>query len=635
MDNRIKKLLCGCSVTLLAIGVCLGVKETEICRADKNAVENFSAGYLNIGSVSKVYAVTAVMQLVDRGKVDLDAPVVNYITDFKMADERYKKITVRMLMNHTSGLMGSAYSEIFLFDEMNSDYHDRLLSLLQNEHLKSEPGEFNCYCNDGFTLLEILTERVSNMTFTEYLEENICKPLSLNNTGTMWNLDAKSQVPVYANGNVRLDPECGQALGAGGVVSNAGDVCTFGSAFFKDENVLLSENAKDLMAENNRAGVSHENFGLGWDEVVKKDYADAGVKVMSKGGDTFFQNASLVVAPDEKISVAVLSSGGSSGIDEDMALNILDIALYEQGIVVEHPEKDVPELLDTVPDKYISYEGLYADSQKTVNISFPDKHYMLVSSVTANDEFEQQYMYSENGEFVAMKGDVASKTATPQKPLQTIYFEEKDGQVYVSDSVMGYLLYKTSEKNVEDKVQNAWDKRDDVTYYYVNGSASDENYLIENYHVTLHTCEAAKGYVNGYVMKDEDHAGFETILPGTGSRDLSNVRVETSDGKEYLCMDEYNYRYISEENIPVLDENTTSVNLKTGEAAWFKIDGVKNAVLHLDIPEIAAVNVYDKYGSLRYSSHMNRYGNNVPLPEYGMIVFIGQTGEKVNFTITD
>ncbi|MCT6816940.1 MAG: beta-lactamase family protein, partial [Lysinibacillus fusiformis] len=57
-----------------------------------------------IGSVSKIYTTAAVMKLVDEGKVDLDVPVVHYIPDFQMKDERYKRITPRMLLNHSSGL---------------------------------------------------------------------------------------------------------------------------------------------------------------------------------------------------------------------------------------------------------------------------------------------------------------------------------------------------------------------------------------------------------------------------------------------------------------------------------------------------------------------------------------------------
>ena len=59
------------------------------------------------GSVSKIYTTVAVMQLAEAGKLELDTPVVKYLPAFKMADPRYKDITVRMLLNHSSGLMGS------------------------------------------------------------------------------------------------------------------------------------------------------------------------------------------------------------------------------------------------------------------------------------------------------------------------------------------------------------------------------------------------------------------------------------------------------------------------------------------------------------------------------------------------
>ena len=64
-----------------------------------------------VGSVSKIYSTAAVMRLADEGKVMLDAPVTDYIPEFRMVDPRYRDITVRMLMDHTSGLMGSVYAE--------------------------------------------------------------------------------------------------------------------------------------------------------------------------------------------------------------------------------------------------------------------------------------------------------------------------------------------------------------------------------------------------------------------------------------------------------------------------------------------------------------------------------------------
>ena len=67
------------------------------------------------GSVSKIYTTVAVMQLAEDGKVSLDAPVTRYLPDFKMADERYKDITVRMLLNHSSGILGTGLSDAMLF----------------------------------------------------------------------------------------------------------------------------------------------------------------------------------------------------------------------------------------------------------------------------------------------------------------------------------------------------------------------------------------------------------------------------------------------------------------------------------------------------------------------------------------
>ncbi|MCR5702417.1 MAG: beta-lactamase family protein [Lachnospiraceae bacterium] len=598
------------------------VKNNESETADET-------GILNVASVSKMYVVTAVMQLVDQGRVELDAPVTDYIPDFEMADERYKDITVKMLMNHTSGLMGSVYEGCLLFDEKSTDYHDTFLSKLKKEHLKANPGEFNCYCNDGFTLLEILVERVKGKSFTDYLKENISKPLSLGDTGTMWDSDFDRQIPVYINEKEKLANQIPQLIGAGGIMSDAKDVCRFGTAFFAGDNSLLSENAKKEMANNNKVGDCAESFGLGWDTVEKEDYEKAGIKVLSKGGDTS-QHANLLVAPDEKISVAVLSSGGSSTNCEEICLDLLDEALASKGITVEHPEKEVAEQID-VPDKLLKYEGVYATTDKTFCVSFPDKKYMKIVSVTSEDNFEYQYIYTKDEVFVAVSGDVASGNAIPDKPVQEMIFEEKNGQEYLSDCEAGFQAYKVPENKVSEKVQKAWDERDGAYYYLVSGKCSDTGYT-DNNRMMIKTSDKAPGYVNGYAMRDENNAGYDVIIPGTASRDISDLRMENVDGKEYICLDALGFRLISEKDIPVFDSGVTSVELKSGEASWFKLDGIKDETIRLDIPDNASVYVYDKYMNIKYSSYMTQYGYSVPLPEYGMIVFIGETGSTVNIS---
>ena len=135
-----------------------------------------------IGSVSKIYTTVAVMQLAEAGRVSLDAPVTRYLKDFKMADERYRQITVRMLLNHSSGLMGSHFENAMLFGDADPVAADSLLEQLSTQRLKADPGAYSVYCNDGFTLAELVVEAVTGMEFMDYVRTRILKPAGLENT---------------------------------------------------------------------------------------------------------------------------------------------------------------------------------------------------------------------------------------------------------------------------------------------------------------------------------------------------------------------------------------------------------------------------------------------------------------------
>ena len=89
-----------------------------------------------VGSVSKTYTAAAVLKLVDEGKVELDAPVTAYLPDFTMADGRYTDITVRMLLNHSSGLPGSTIANGFLLNDPDTLAADTLLEELSSQTLK-------------------------------------------------------------------------------------------------------------------------------------------------------------------------------------------------------------------------------------------------------------------------------------------------------------------------------------------------------------------------------------------------------------------------------------------------------------------------------------------------------------------
>jgi CubicO group peptidase (beta-lactamase class C family) len=132
-----------------------------------------------LGSVSKGFTALAVMKLVDQGKLELDVPVQSYLPWFKVADEQVsKQITIRNLLNHTSGLTekgdpnSSAYTA-------SLDEQARLLLYVKPTY---QPGTHYEYYNQNYRLLGLVIEQVSGKTYGEFLKETIFLPLGMGNT---------------------------------------------------------------------------------------------------------------------------------------------------------------------------------------------------------------------------------------------------------------------------------------------------------------------------------------------------------------------------------------------------------------------------------------------------------------------
>ncbi|MET3941530.1 CubicO group peptidase (beta-lactamase class C family) [Paenibacillus sp. PvP094] len=182
-----------------------------------------------IGSTSKMMVTTSVMKLVDEGKLDLDKPVVSYIPEFKMKDERYKQITPRMLLNHSSGLLGTSGHNATLYGDNDTEAHDTFLDRLATQNLKADPGTFSVYSNDSFTLAEILVEKVSGMTFTAFIHQHFTEPLGMEHTKTPQdNVDPAQMAAVYSpQVDGQLPQENYNIIASGGIYSTAQDLVKF------------------------------------------------------------------------------------------------------------------------------------------------------------------------------------------------------------------------------------------------------------------------------------------------------------------------------------------------------------------------------------------------------------------------
>jgi len=130
-----------------------------------------------IGSVSKSFTAVAVMQLVEQGRVSLDAPVQQYLPYFTLRNpQQASKITVRHLLNQTSGLAPASLPN----DALSEDASLRqAVDLLADATLVAEPGSAFLYCNHNYTLLGLLVETVSGESYGDYIQNHIFTPLGM------------------------------------------------------------------------------------------------------------------------------------------------------------------------------------------------------------------------------------------------------------------------------------------------------------------------------------------------------------------------------------------------------------------------------------------------------------------------
>ncbi len=608
-----------------------------------------------IASVSKMYSALAVMQLVDEGKIELDAPVTKYLPDFKMNDERYKDVTVRMLMNHTSGISLGLPTNHYLYDDVDSFVHDNTLDIVSGARFKADPGEYASYNNMGFELMEHIVENVTGMSYTDYVRNNIASKIGADHTGTAWSLYAgdtgDSQVSLY-RGFLPIEYPYEMAAGTGGIYATASDVANFGSAFFTGNDVLLSDEAKTQMSTRWNDDAKYESYGLGWDFVEQVKYEKENIKVMGKGGDLPYMNSSLLVAPDEQISIAVLTAGnGSSQYAGLMASALMDVALEERGKAVSDLTPPEPEITDSIPDPYKKYEGLYCSGTfgiaRICRITFDDTA-MYKEDLGTDNASPERYRYTEDGGFVRVN-DSGRMTAD----REIVYFEEKDGKIFIRTELFAvypglgntadsmYTGEKMEENPVSPGAQQSWDELSQTVFVTYNEKWTSQDYETPFYWIV--TDQAFPGYIlaknsrgvtKAEKMTDEHHALFFTSIPSTANRDLFDIELTEqtyADQTSAVSLDLSNgARCRSVDSLPVFTADIAEISLHSSEAAWYRIGkDMGGESIAVERPDNSAVFVYNKFRELLYSTHVKDAMNTIDLPVDGYIAFVGESGGSV------
>lgn len=597
-----------------------------------------------IGSVSKMFAAAAVMKLVDEGKIDLDVPLVQYMPDFTMKDERHKQITPRMLLNHSSGLPGSSLNNVFLFEDPDSYAHDTLLQQLAEQSLKADPGAFSVYCNDGFTLAELLVERVSGMAFTAFVHQHFTDPLGMEHTKTPADgVDPARMAGLYFPAMARQLPnETVNIFGAGGIYSTAEDLARFSQLFTDEEQGILSAEAAEAMEQPEyKRGLWPEeadnsiDYGLGWDSIRLYPFGDYGIQALTKGGDTMFYHASLVVLPEQDMAAAVLSSGGSSSTAQLLANQILLEALKEKGEIPDiKPDKSFGKPAPApLPAGMKKLAGYYGMSGQLAKVELKGDG-MSVTLPNAPEYPAEKYMYTADGTFMDEAGTVKIELV-----------KETNGQTYVwvrqyisvpglgQTALSHYTMQKLASNPLPRETASAWAKREGKTYYPLNEKYTSMLYLLNPKQDIRRVVEFG-GYANDKQITGPNSAASRLQIPAMGGRDLAAYRFYRQAGAEYL--ESAGIRYISEDAVkPLHPGKQSAVTVQQdGHARWFTIPAAAaGKTMTVKLPAAGGFTVYDAAG-LPAGSSVAGGTTSVALPAGGTVVFAGEPGSAFGITLS-
>ncbi|RPJ51341.1 MAG: class A beta-lactamase-related serine hydrolase, partial [Chloroflexi bacterium] len=255
-----------------------------------------------LGSVSKSFTALAVMQLVEAGKIDLDAPIQRYLPWLEFGSPGASSITARHLLHHTSGI--PTYAGELAFVGQRSASLEELLRKQQKVALSASPGQKYQYSNLNYVALGALVEAVSGQAFGDYLRENIFAPLEMPHTSTAPGPDLSAGHQYFFGFPVQTQPPFrADNLPAGYILSSAEDMAHYLAMWlnggqYKDTRLLSPAGIAALQQpEANVTG--YTRYAMGW-------FTNPDGSVTWHNGSTLNYKAAMKILHKDRLGVVVL-----------------------------------------------------------------------------------------------------------------------------------------------------------------------------------------------------------------------------------------------------------------------------------------------------------------------------------------
>jgi CubicO group peptidase (beta-lactamase class C family) len=262
---------------------------------------------LRLGSITKQFTSTAILMLVDEGKIKLDDPVTAYLPDYPMHG---RTITVEHLLTHTSGIPSYTGKPGYMKAMAQDVTVAGMIDSFKNDPLDFDPGERYKYNNSGYFLLGAIVEKVSGMRYDEFIAQRIFVPLGMTRTAYEGHERGKYLRALgYSGKDGVFTPSeplsMTQPYAAGSIVSTVDDLAKWDAAV-SSGRLLKAASWQRAFTPYTLAGGKRTGYGYGWQVASLR-----GVPMVGHGGGINGFNTFALRLPSEKLYVAVLSNADS------------------------------------------------------------------------------------------------------------------------------------------------------------------------------------------------------------------------------------------------------------------------------------------------------------------------------------
>ncbi|AVP48906.1 serine hydrolase [Bacillus cereus] len=325
---------------------------------EKNTPIDPKKTVFRLASISKVFTASAVMQLVEQGKIDLNKDIVNYMGGLKYQNNMGEPVTMEHLLTHTTGFdYVDPRPEDIHYQEndytMLKDYvEDNMPTVVR------KPGDTYTYDNFASMLQGYIVQNLTNTPFYKYMAKNIFYPLEMHNSSfVMTNFIKEKLATGYdAKGNaIPFYQTRPTDMPQGSMFSTGSDVANFmiaqlNDGKFKNNQILQKETVEDMQKTKFALHPKYPNMTYGFEFFSPQSHN--GQYVFGKGGNIPGFSSLMWLIPEHKIGVFVVTNKDSSA---------LPVEVFDDFMNQYFPDKTKPEYLNPNEEELKKFEGVYRD----------------------------------------------------------------------------------------------------------------------------------------------------------------------------------------------------------------------------------------------------------------------------------